>query len=348
MGTAQSPILGGNKLKLGFFSPNCSSGMSVTKVRSAGRTPGRTTSGSRSSATRPASSSCCRSRAGSATAARRIFTAACSRPSRGPRACSRTRSASTCSPRCTRRSFIRWSRQSSSPRRINSGRGAGLNVVAGWNKPEYDAFGVDLPQAHSDRYALAQEWFDVVRQHLEARRPVRLERHVLQAQRRIRIPASVRRHAADHECRGLKRKAGSSPRATRTSCSAFRWTRTSPARKSSTSASRREELGRNTGVFTLATSCAARRKKEAEEYLHYYADENADWAAVDIQRLRATSPARGRRDPRGPWRSGALAAGVLDDSRCAEALVTSGQQRAEGSRWETWPGVATELYRSLV
>src|SRR5262245_8625630 len=43
------------------------------------------------------------------------------------------------------------------------GRGRlGLNVVAGWNKPEYDAFGVDLPQAHSDRYALAQEWFDVV------------------------------------------------------------------------------------------------------------------------------------------------------------------------------------------
>ncbi len=32
MGHRQSPILGGNKLKLGFFSPNCSSGMSVTKV----------------------------------------------------------------------------------------------------------------------------------------------------------------------------------------------------------------------------------------------------------------------------------------------------------------------------
>jgi len=37
-----------------------------------------------------------------------------------------------------------------------------LNVVAGWNKPEYDAFGVNLPEKHNDRYALAQEWFDVV------------------------------------------------------------------------------------------------------------------------------------------------------------------------------------------
>src|SRR5260370_509590 len=39
----------------------------------------------------------------------------------------------------------------------------GLNIVAGWNKPEYDAFGIDLPEKHTDRYALAQEWFDVVK-----------------------------------------------------------------------------------------------------------------------------------------------------------------------------------------
>ena len=32
MGTKQSPILNNNKLKLGFFSPNCSGGMAVTKI----------------------------------------------------------------------------------------------------------------------------------------------------------------------------------------------------------------------------------------------------------------------------------------------------------------------------
>ena len=32
MGQQQSPLFNDNKLKLGFFSPNCSSGMSVTKV----------------------------------------------------------------------------------------------------------------------------------------------------------------------------------------------------------------------------------------------------------------------------------------------------------------------------
>jgi Luciferase-like monooxygenase len=41
-----------------------------------------------------------------------------------------------------------------------AGRGrAGLNIVAGWNKPEYDAMGIDLPQDHDARYAMAQEWW---------------------------------------------------------------------------------------------------------------------------------------------------------------------------------------------
>lgn len=45
---------------------------------------------------------------------------------------------------------------------IGHGR-AGLNIVAGWNKPEYEALGLDLPDDHETRYAYAQEWFDLVR-----------------------------------------------------------------------------------------------------------------------------------------------------------------------------------------
>lgn len=44
---------------------------------------------------------------------------------------------------------------------IGHGR-AGLNVVAGWNAPEYAALGLDLPASHADRYAYAQEWLDVI------------------------------------------------------------------------------------------------------------------------------------------------------------------------------------------
>ncbi len=45
---------------------------------------------------------------------------------------------------------------------ISGGR-VGLNIVAGWNKPEYEALGLNLPDDHETRYAYAQEWFDIVR-----------------------------------------------------------------------------------------------------------------------------------------------------------------------------------------
>ncbi|WP_339692358.1 LLM class flavin-dependent oxidoreductase [Celeribacter baekdonensis] len=44
---------------------------------------------------------------------------------------------------------------------IGAGR-AGLNIVAGWNKPEYEALGLTLPDDHESRYGYAQEWFDIV------------------------------------------------------------------------------------------------------------------------------------------------------------------------------------------
>ncbi len=45
---------------------------------------------------------------------------------------------------------------------VSNGR-IGLNIVAGWNKPEYEAMGLDLPQDHETRYAYAQEWFDWIK-----------------------------------------------------------------------------------------------------------------------------------------------------------------------------------------
>jgi alkanesulfonate monooxygenase SsuD/methylene tetrahydromethanopterin reductase-like flavin-dependent oxidoreductase (luciferase family) len=44
---------------------------------------------------------------------------------------------------------------------IGHGR-LGLNVVCGWNQPEYEMFGKHLPDSHDERYAFGQEWFDVI------------------------------------------------------------------------------------------------------------------------------------------------------------------------------------------
>ena len=51
---------------------------------------------------------------------------------------------------------------------IGGGR-AGLNIVAGWNKPEYEALGLTLPDDHETRYGYAQEWFDLVRKLWESK-----------------------------------------------------------------------------------------------------------------------------------------------------------------------------------
>lgn len=39
----------------------------------------------------------------------------------------------------------------------------GLNIVAGWNKPEYEALGLELPGDHESRYEYAQEWFSFIK-----------------------------------------------------------------------------------------------------------------------------------------------------------------------------------------
>jgi alkanesulfonate monooxygenase SsuD/methylene tetrahydromethanopterin reductase-like flavin-dependent oxidoreductase (luciferase family) len=44
---------------------------------------------------------------------------------------------------------------------IGGGRFA-LNVVCGWNADEYRLFGMELPSEHTERYALGDEWLDVI------------------------------------------------------------------------------------------------------------------------------------------------------------------------------------------
>src|SRR5690625_678129 len=45
---------------------------------------------------------------------------------------------------------------------ISSSR-VGLNIVAGWNKPEYEALGLNIPDDHETRYEYAQEWYDIIK-----------------------------------------------------------------------------------------------------------------------------------------------------------------------------------------
>jgi len=39
----------------------------------------------------------------------------------------------------------------------------GLNIVCGWNQPEYAMFNLDLSESHDVRYQLGQSWWDIIR-----------------------------------------------------------------------------------------------------------------------------------------------------------------------------------------
>lgn len=293
MGHAQSPIMGSNRLKLGLFSPNCSGGMAVTTVAERWDN----------------------SWANNIALARLADDAGIEFLLPIARWLGyggttdfhgdvlETITWATGLLALTRRinifatvhtAFIHpfvAAKQLATADQLGRGR-LGLNVVAGWNKPEYDAFGADLPAAHADRYALAQEWFDYVR---------RVWTHdgafdwdgrffrgcgIYANPRPFDGPPPIMNAAGSGEGRAFA--AGNAdylfmialdPDQSREDVAAIK--------------ARAAAAGRSAGVFTLAHVVCRPTQAEAEEYYRWYSVENADWAAVDtlmaLQGLHAQS-----------------------------------------------------------
>jgi alkanesulfonate monooxygenase SsuD/methylene tetrahydromethanopterin reductase-like flavin-dependent oxidoreductase (luciferase family) len=169
---------------------------------------------------------------------------------------------------------------------ISSGR-AGLNIVAGWHVPEYEMLGLSLPEDHDTRYALAQEWWDVVSRIWTSHEPFDHKGRFFQLKRVIGDPKPFNGHRLPII------NAGSSPQgrsfAARNADRAFTVVAGPEDGAEVVKQIRAEarEHGRQVGVFTLGHVVCRPTRKEAEEYLHYYADERADWPAVDdVMRLQ--------------------------------------------------------------
>ncbi len=156
----------------------------------------------------------------------------------------------------------------------------GLNVVAGWNKPEYDAFGVELPTEHAARYEFAQEWFEYVQKLWSEEKAFDWNGKYFQGTGVYSNPRPVQQRvpilnaAASAEGRQF---------AMRNADFLFtpvfdyeQGTETVKEIKDSAAAA-----GRDLGVLTFATVVCRPTQKEADEYLDYYANQNADWDAVD-------------------------------------------------------------------
>jgi len=163
---------------------------------------------------------------------------------------------------------------------IGQGR-AGVNIVAGWNKPEYDTFGMDLPQDHDARYALAQEWWDVVREIWTTPGSFDHQGRFFQLQHVEGLPKPF-----DGLLPILNAGSSIQGRAFAARNADFAFTVVGGPEDGATVVDQivtqaRTEHNRRMGVFTLGHAVCRPDRKEAEEYLHYYADENADWNAVD-------------------------------------------------------------------
>jgi FMNH2-dependent dimethyl sulfone monooxygenase len=293
MGRKQSPILNDNALKLGFFSSNCSGGMSVTKV------PERWVN-SWENNIRLAQLADDAGIEFMLPIARWIgyggetdfHGSVLETLIWATGLLANTRHINVFATVHT--AFIHplvAAKQLATADQLSHGR-LGLNVVAGWNKPEYDAFGIDLPQQHTDRYALAQEWFDLVTRIWNHDGAFEWKGKYFKGQGIYGFPRPfdgnppVMNAAGSGEGRDFAARNADF-------LFAISIDLEQSAKEVVQIKERAAKLGRDTGVFTLCHVVCRPTKKEAEEYYHHYAQEHADWGAVDnlmrLQGLHAQS-----------------------------------------------------------
>ena len=174
---------------------------------------------------------------------------------------------------------------------IGEGR-FGLNIVVGWNEGEFDMFGVGVGE-HGDRYDFAQEWIDVIKMIWSDKENFAFKGKFLDMK-------GVRGKPKPYgNTRPLIMNAGASPTGQAfaiKNCDAFflQASRTSLAEtqaKVRTAQDAARAQNREIGCYSVGVVTCRPTKKEAEEYFHHCIVEHADWSAVDgILALKNISP----------------------------------------------------------
>src|SRR5437763_5474837 len=175
---------------------------------------------------------------------------------------------------------------------IGEGR-FGLNIVVGWNEGEFEMFGVKQ-RDHEQRYEYAQEWIDVIKMIWSDKEDFDFNGRYLEM---TGIRGKPKPYGGT---RPVIMNAGASPVGQAfaiRNCDAFflQASRTSldeTAERVANAKARAQEQGRELGVYTVGVITCRPTRKEAEDYFHYSIVEHADWSAVDsILALKDISPA---------------------------------------------------------
>lgn len=174
---------------------------------------------------------------------------------------------------------------------IGEGR-FGLNIVVGWNEGEFQMFGV-TQREHEQRYEYAQEWLDVIKMIWAKEEDFDFHGKFLHLK-------GVRGKPKPYGgTRPIIMNAGASPTGQAfaiRNCDAFflQASRTSleeTARKVAAAKDEARRLGRDLGVYTVGVVTCRPTRRQAEEYFHYSIVEHADWSAVDgILALKNITP----------------------------------------------------------
>lgn len=165
---------------------------------------------------------------------------------------------------------------------ISGGR-FGLNVVAGWNKPELDMFGAPMKE-HDDRYAQAEEWLTIIKRLWTEDDPFDFDGKFYQVNDGISLFKPVQRpfppimnaggsdrgrhFAAKHADMAFVIVKSEDPDAIRAEVDLYRRTA-------------RDEYGRDLQVWTFGYVVQRETEDEARDFLRYYADELGDDKSLD-------------------------------------------------------------------
>jgi alkanesulfonate monooxygenase SsuD/methylene tetrahydromethanopterin reductase-like flavin-dependent oxidoreductase (luciferase family) len=172
----------------------------------------------------------------------------------------------------------------------------GLNIVVGWNEDEFEMFGVQQ-RDHEARYRYGQEWIDAVRAAWSDREDFDLDGEFIRLRK---VRAKPKPFGGS---RPLIMNAGASPTGRSfalRNCDAFftQAAKDLPEVTAQTVRSVKDEArqyGREIDVYTVGVVTCRPTRQEAEDYYRHCIAEHADWSAVDaiLAKRKLTASALG-------------------------------------------------------
>ncbi len=164
---------------------------------------------------------------------------------------------------------------------ISEGR-FGLNIVCGWNEDEFEMFGVQQ-RDHESRYDYAQEWIDAIKRMWEAPDEFDFDGQHIKLKKVRAFPKPY------GGTRPLIMNAGVSATgqafAIRNCDALFTGIKRGSMDESRANVTRIKALandnGRDIDLYTVGIVSCRPTRKEAEEYYQHSIIANADWAAID-------------------------------------------------------------------